>query len=88
MAKKSGSQGRAGKASIEGLVTKADLRKALAENTNIVITELSRDMKNAAGSLTNEIKALREDIKPRLHILESNQDNHEARIKKLETVSN
>ncbi|GEM_PF-4609637 len=87
------------------LATKADL-KALSktfdkklqdkfqENTNMIIEELSRDIRNGNEKILNEVRALREDIKPRVTILENKQDvtnlridNHEERIKKLEVVA-
>ncbi|MBI4669254.1 MAG: hypothetical protein HY747_08715 [Elusimicrobia bacterium] len=85
--------------------TKGDLKTLsarfdgkLRKNTNLIIEELSKDIRNAAKEGQEEtikvMKAEFANLRPRLtttedeqDILKSRLDNHEERLKKLETVS-
>ena len=81
------------KADLKALAKAFDykLNSKLRKNTNTVIEELSRDIRTGNEKILGEIRSLREDLKPRVTILENKQnalnlqvDDHEERIKKLE----
>ncbi|MBI4669976.1 MAG: hypothetical protein HY747_12505 [Elusimicrobia bacterium] len=79
------------KAGLKALSKRFD--KKLQDNTNLLIEEISKDIRHGDERIVQEIKALRDDSKPRVLTIENKQDNHEqrldnheARLKKLETV--